>query len=589
MTKRSLFLQFFGPQVLVLLVSLGTVAIYAWYTGWVMRRDERLQIMYVQAELAAQAVFNEDGSSKPAAEIDRFCRAVQSEENVRFTVLAPDGRVIAETDANAAELPSHANRPEILEALRTGRGFSDRYSSTLHNNLFYAARAISRHGRIVGVVRVAIPRDALAHELAHTNRGVLLLIILTCMISALLSYVLARRVVRPVAGMCAGVARMGAGDLDTRLGIPSLPPLAELAHAINQTASRLQDEIRALAGERSLRERILASMQEGIVALDTRSRVIALNDAARRLLEIGERAAIGVPVCELVRRADLLTLVDDAADLSTERELQPLDGADTALWVRVSALRGPGDARIGTLVVVSDISHVRRLERVRQEFVANVSHELRTPITSIIGFAETLQDEKTPRDAATTERFLSIIRRQAGHLQTIVSDLLLLSRLEDQRSGLQKEPAPLAEIVRNAIEVCQPSAQARQVKVRVEIPAGLLVCSHAGLLEQALVNLVDNAIQYGGSGGRIEVAAEELPHNGGTRISVRDFGPGIAPEHLDRLFERFYRIDKGRSREAGGTGLGLSIVKHIAQAHGGTVAVASEAGKGSVFSIWLPG
>ncbi|MEI8242426.1 MAG: ATP-binding protein [bacterium] len=586
MIKRSLFLQFFGPQVLVLLVSLGTVAIYAWHTGWVVRRDERLQIMYVQAELAAQAVFNEDGSPKPAAEIDRFCRAVRAEEGVRFTVLDPGGRVIAETDANAAELPSHANRPEILEALRAGRGFSDRYSSTLHNNLFYAARSISRHGRIVGIVRVAIPRDALAHELSHANRGVFLLIVLTCLIAALLSYVLARRVVQPVAGMRAGVARIGAGDLDTRLAIPHLPPLAELAHAINQTAARLQGEIRALAEERRLRERILASMQEGVVALDTRSRVVAMNDAARRLLDIGDRPVAGVPVCELVRRAELLALVDAAADQSKESELRPLDGADAALWVRVSALRGPDDARIGTLVVLSDISHVRRLERVRQEFIANVSHELRTPITSIIGFAETLQDEKAPRDAATTERFLSIIRRQAGHLQTIVSDLLLLSRLEDQRSGLQKEPAPLAEIVRKAIDVCQPAARARQVQLCVETPSGLQVCVHAGLLEQALVNLVENAIQYGG--GRVQISAESLAGNGGTCIRVQDFGPGIAPEHVDRLFERFYRIDKGRSREVGGTGLGLAIVKHVAQAHGGSVAVASEAGKGSVFSIWLP-
>ena len=330
-------------------------------------------------------------------------------------------------------------------------------------------------------------------------------------------------------------------------------------------------------------------MTEGVLALDARNRVAAINDAARRQLGIADHpTVVGAPVYELVRRADVLSLVDAATEKTVECELLEPGATETALWARASALCGAGGVRIGTLVVLSDISHVRRLERVRQEFVANVSHELRTPITSIIGFAETLLEGKATHDPATTERFLSIIRRQAGHVQSIVTDLLLLSRLESQHGSLTKEPTPLAGIVGNAIEICQMHAQNRQVDVRMEVPAGMQVCVHAGLLEQALVNLIENAIQYGGGGGKVEIAAETIPNNGGARISVRDFGPGIAQSHIDRLFERFYRIDKGRSREQGGTGLGLSIVKHIAQVHGGSVAVASEVGKGSVFSIWLP-
>ncbi len=588
MMRRNLFLQFFGPQVLILFLSLGTVALYTWYTGWIVRREERLQVMYAQAELAAQAVFNEDGSAKPADEIDHFCRAVRAAEGLRLTVLNLDGHVIAETDANAAELPSHADRPEIQNALRTGFGYADRHSSTLHQNLFYAARAISRQGHIVGVVRVALPRNHLMHELTHANRGAFLLILLTCTVAALLSYFFSLRVVRPLAEMRASVAHIGAGDLNTRLTIPSLLPFAELARTINQTTDHLQGEIRALAEERSLRERILASMTEGVLALDARHQVIAMNDAARHQLSVGDRPVVGLPIHELVRNADVLSLVDTAADQTVERELLDPSKPETAIWARASALRGAGLARIGTLVVLSDISHVRRLERVRQEFVANVSHELRTPITSIIGFSETLLEGKTTQDQATTERFLSIIRRQAGQLQSIVTDLLLLSRMEGQQYGFAKELTPLTEIVTNAIEVCQRHAQKRQVEVHMEIPAGLQVCVHAGLIEQALVNLIDNAIQYGGSSGRVEIAAEAIPNSGGTRVSVRDFGPGIAAAHIDRLFERFYRIDKGRSRELGGTGLGLSIVKHVAQVHGGTVAVSSIVGQGSVFSIWLP-
>ena len=590
MIKRSLFLQFFGAQILILLASLGIVAIYAWHTGRVLRQQERLQVMYTQAELVAQAVFNEDGTPKPAAEIDRFCHAVRSEEGLRFTVITPDGRVLADTDANAVDMPSHADRPEIQEALRTSRGFSDRYSSTIHNHLFYAARTITRNHRIAGIVRVALPHDALIQELALANRGTFLLVLLTCLAAALLSYVLALRVVHPVAEMRASVARIGAGDLNRRLEIPHLPPLAELARSINQTTARLQNEIHALAEERSLREHILASMSEGVVALDTRNRVVAMNQAACRLLGFENRQTLGLPVHELIRRADFLSIVDAAATSSEAVERELLDPAqtDTTLGTRASALLGTDGNRIGTLIVLSDISRMRRLERVRQEFVANVSHELRTPITSISGFAETLLDNKVAQDPATTERFLKIIHRQAGYLQSIVTDLLFLSRLEGQNDGFEKETTPLAEIIANAIDVCRSRADAAHVAVQVDVPAGLQACVHAGLLEQALVNLIDNAIQYANSGHKVEITAEQLPNRGGTRIRVRDFGPGIAPAHIDRLFERFYRIDKGRSREVGGTGLGLSIVKHVALIHGGTVAVASEPGKGCVFSIWIP-
>jgi two-component system phosphate regulon sensor histidine kinase PhoR len=458
----------------------------------------------------------------------------------------------------------------------------------VHAHLFYAARSVTRQGRVVGVVRVAMPHEELVQDLALAGHGVGWLMLGTIVGAAALSYVLALRVVRPVAAMRASVVRIGAGELETRLALPHLPPLAELAHSINQTTERLQGELQALAHERNLRERILASMSEGVLATDLRGRVMVINAAARRQLGLGERPVDGVAVCEWMRRADVLALLEAATDGVVERELPDPAAPETALWARVTPLRDAAEVRIGTLVVLNDISHVRRLERVRQEFVANVSHELRTPITAIIGFAETLLDAKMKTDPATAERFLTIIRRQAGQLQSIITDLLLLSRLEGQRGEVEQSVQPLAGIVENAVENCQMLAQAQQVEVRRAIPAGVRVMAHAGLLEQALGNLIQNAIQYGGSGGRVEVIAEELPDQGGVRVQVRDFGPGIPAEHLDRIFERFYRVDKGRSRSHGGTGLGLSIVKHVAQVHHGNVAVASEPGKGCVFSLWLP-
>ena len=586
MFRHSLFAQFFGPQVLILLASLGAMAFYAWHAGWMAHRDERISAMYAQADLIARLVLHPDGTPLPTAE--EVCRAVHAEEKVRITLLAPDGTVIAESDADSANMQSHADRPEFVAALRDGQGWSERYSATLHARLFYAARAIRRDGRMVAVVRVAAPRAALRGEFASAGWNALLLLGFTALAAAGLSGILALRVIRPVSEMRTGVARIGGGDLDHRLAVPTLPPLAELAQAINLTTVRLREQLRALAEERGLRERILSSMSEGVVAVDARMRVVGLNESAARLLGLGDRPALGVLAHEVVRRADFLAMLDAAAesDEPVERELRGEEKG--ALWARATALRDAVGGRAGTLVVLNDLSRIRRLERIRQEFVANVSHELRTPITSIIGFVETLLDGAM-REPETAERFLRIVQRQANQLQSLVYDLLVLSRLENLAGGsLEKDRVPLAGIVGNAIEVCRARASARQVEVLVRIPSDLCVDAHAGLLEQALINLAENAIQYGGSGGKMEVTAE-MQVGGDVRICVRDYGPGIAPEHMDRLFERFYRIDKGRSRDAGGTGLGLAIVKHIALVHGGTVAVASEVGKGSVFSIWLPG
>lgn len=580
--RPSLFLQFFGPQLLVLLLSLGAVVGYAWHAGWIVQRDERLRAMYLQADLVARLAIDEAGGIRSAADVQALWQTVRAEPGLRITIVHPDGRVLADSDADAAAMASHADRPEIVAALATGRGWSERYSATLHCRLLYAARAIQRGGRTVAVVRVAARRDALAADFSRAHNSPLLLIALTCLAAALLSYLLARQVVRAVSDMRAGVARIGGGVLEHRLALPPLPPLADLASAINQTAARLQEQILALARERSLRERILSGMSEGVVALDSRRQIVSVNDAARRLLALPAGDIAGTPIHLHVRHPDFLLLADaaGATESRIERELE----GDNALWASAAPLRDPDGRRTGTLIVISDLSRVRRLERIRQEFVQNVSHELRTPITSIIGFVETLQDGAW-QEPATAERFLKIIRRQAGQLQSIVTDLLALSRLESQNGTLAREWTPLADIIANAVEVCQARAQARQVEVQTMVPAGLQVHAHAGLLEQAVMNLVDNAIQYGG--GKVDVVAEAGAKSG-VHIRVLDQGPGISPEHIDRLFERFYRIDKGRSREAGGTGLGLAIVKHIALLHGGTATVSSALGKGSVFTIWLP-
>jgi len=283
----------------------------------------------------------------------------------------------------------------------------------------------------------------------------------------------------------------------------------------------------------------------------------------------------------------LLSLIDES-----ERQNDPVEREMTVgeaiLNLRATALKDVAGCRVGTLVVLSDVTLLRKLETVRQDFVANVSHELRTPITSVKGFAETLLDGAM-NDPATTERFLKIIVRQANQLETIIRDLLDLSRLEQSSSqNLERQMTPLAGVLKSAMELCQSRAVERGVSLSLVCEENLSAVVHAGLIEQAIVNLIDNAIKYGASGERSQVDVVARREGTCVCISVRDHGNGIEQKHLERLFERFYRVDKGRSRDLGGTGLGLAIVKHIVLIHKGTVAVDSEVGKGSTFTVRLP-
>jgi two-component system phosphate regulon sensor histidine kinase PhoR len=402
-----------------------------------------------------------------------------------------------------------------------------------------------------------------------------------------ISYGAALRIVGPVSELQSGLTRLGGGELSLRLEIPPVPHLAELARSINQTVDRLQKYIQALNEERNLRTLILNNMTRGVIAIDTHHAIMDLNEAARGLLNLHAAASEGARIGEVTRYPELLSLIDasEKSDDPVEREMV---SGERVLNVRATALKDVAGHRIGSLLVLSDVTLLRKLETVRQDFVANVSHELRTPITSVKGFAETLLDGAI-HDPATAERFLKIIVRQATQLESIIRDLLELSRLEQNSAQtLDRQRTPVAGILKNALELCQSRAAERGVALSLNCEEGLTAVVHAGLMEQAVVNLIDNAIKYGanGEGARVDIAAAREASC--VHISVRDYGNGIERSHLERLFERFYRVDKGRSRELGGTGLGLAIVKHIVLIHKGTVDVESEIGKGSTFTIRLP-
>src|SRR5499427_3263589 len=412
--------------------------------------------------------------------------------------------------------------------------------------------------------------------------------VLICLAAALGLFT-SRRISQPLQDMRRGAERFAAGDFYHRLTIPDTIELASLAITLNRMAAQLAEQIAVITQQRNEQEAILESMREGVLALDTQERVITVNRAAEALLGVVATQAKGHTIQEVVRNVALQRLLVAAVHSPepTTADIVLRGAGERFLQATATALRDAQGRDMGVLVVLNDVTQLRRLENIRRDFVSNVSHELKTPITSIKGFVETLRDGAIEQ-REHAERFLGIIAPHAERLHAIIEDLLALSRLEqgDESYDIPRSETSLLDVVQVAILDCAAKAEAQRVTVVPACAVALRATVNAPLLEQAIVNLLENAITYSNPDSCVWVSARQ--HDDMLVIDVRDQGVGIPHDHLDRIFERFYRVDKARSRERGGTGLGLAIVKHIAQVHGGQVSVTSTVGQGSTFTLRIP-
>ena len=438
-------------------------------------------------------------------------------------------------------------------------------------------------------VRATTDTAAADRELARAQRGLLLGCLAAAAAAAAAGLLLARRITRPLEELAAGAARLAGGDFQAPLPAGDRAETAALSGALERLREQLVERGLTIGRQGTQQEAVLGSMIEGVLAIDARQRVLGINHAAAELLGVDVERAIRRPLQEVVRNPDLRRFALTAIDCreAVEDDLVLHGDRDRTIRLRGTALRDPSGEG-GAVIVLNDVTDVQRLETIRRDFVANVSHELKTPVSSIKGFVETLLDGAV-EDPTDARRFLGIVARQADRLAAIIEDLLALSRIE-QREGagtLPVERSPLAAVLRAAAADCGPRAVDRSVRLEIACPEGLEADVNPPLLEQAVINLVDNAIKHSDAGDAVMLAGH-ADDEGQILIRVRDEGCGIAAEHLPRLFERFYRVDKARSRRLGGTGLGLSIVKHIVQAHGGSVSVDSVPGVGSTFTIRLP-
>jgi two-component system phosphate regulon sensor histidine kinase PhoR len=588
MRRRRLLWKLYPSYVVIILISIVTVGIYVSTTlkSFYLRKtadDLEIEARLIVGEVSA--TFSKENRKS----LDALCKTLGKAASTRITLILTSGEVVGDSEEDPRTMENHADRQEIKEALAGQTGISTRYSVTLQKEMMYVAIPVKKKGGIVGAVRVSIPIIAIDTALRAIYGKIALFGAFMIILTAVISLFIAQRISQPIGELKRGAQRFAQGDLAHRLFVTGPRELGELTEALNKMALQLDEKIRMITEQRNELEAILSAMQEGVLACDIDERIITLNQAAGTLLGVDLSAAKGHAVQEAIRNADLQRFIGRILLEQRDSEVEiVLHGPEKkVLQVIGTALHDSDDENIGALVVLNDITRLRHLENIRREFVANVSHELKTPITSIKGYVETLQ-EGAIDDKKNARKFVEIIFKQADLLNMLVDDLLSLSKIEQgaERGEVQLSREPVRRIIEAAISAYRAKASERRIRVTLHCREEIVVKANTRLLEQAIGNLLDNAIKYSEPGGSVEIDVTQSKAE--VTITVNDHGGGIAPEHLPRLFERFYRVDKGRSRELGGTGLGLAIVKHIVQAHGGDVTVESAPGKGSAFTIHLP-
>jgi two-component system phosphate regulon sensor histidine kinase PhoR len=507
---------------------------------------------------------------------------------LRTTLIAQNGAVLADSDV-AGPLTNHADRPEVAAPLGESTAV-ERRSATTGKVSRYLARALHDEGRPLGWMRVAADVESLADARSGVHTSILTFGAVALLLGAGASWWLARGLARPLENLEADASRLAAGDLELRVRAGGPAEVRRLAEGLDRMAGDLRQRLESQRRARVEVETILASMQEGVVAVDAEERVLLMNESAARLLGLGARLEGGTALWERLRfpelESALRAVLSGRSSWHGDAPSPNQDGRMLSLSVARVAHGEGGQPWFGAVALLSDVTAIRRLEQVRIDFVANVSHELRTPLAAVMGALETLADPE--QEPETRARFLDIANRNAARLQAIVSDLLDLSSIEAEGDRMALEPVRADAPLRTAAGALAGAAESKGLRLELppQTPEPVWVRGNAQRLEQVFTNLLENAIKYTPKGGRVvarmRVGQKEV------HVDVEDSGVGIPASALPRVFERFYRVDRSRSREMGGTGLGLAIVKHVVRAHGGTVSVRSEEGRGSTFSVSLP-
>jgi len=591
--RRKVILGALASMVAGLAVA-GVLAVRSVEQHELARTAETLE---ARTALVASALEPHLPSAGPA--LQRIVRELSRQGNARITVIGTDGLVAADSDtpdAALANLENHGARPEVVQALQVGRGMDNRLSQTTGQRMFYFARLVNLSPSSQVVLRLSLPLTVLEERSSDLKRGVGVAFAIAFIVSMICSVFIARGITRPLSEIAVAARRLADGALGHRIRLVSHDEIGVLAQTLNTMADQLESKIQQVTEDRSQLLAILSSMVEGIMVLDGAGRVLQVNPAWERIFSVRNDEAKGRPYREMIKHPELASLTAEVLQkheaLSGEITLSP-----TRRTLRVEASPVPGEEggnKPCVVVVFYDITALRRLEQIRKDFVANVSHELRTPLTSIKGYVEALLDggKDDPRAA---EQYLEIVRKQSDRLNLLLDDLLQLAQIESGQIALRQDLVRVDTVFERTMTVMKPLADKKGHALTVAVPDDLPpILGDEERLVQLLTNLLDNAVKYTPAKGAIVVAARRLPRRpsdprqGMIELSVTDTGMGIPESDRPRVFERFYRVDKARSRELGGTGLGLAIVRHIAEGHGGRVWAEGTLPSGSRFMVTLP-
>ncbi len=566
--RSRIFLKLFLAALVIIAACTLTLDVLIRHSWENMLRGEIETSLRQKTQMFATRV-----ESSPPSSLSEITTQAARAADARVTVIDSSGKVLADSEADAAKMENHSTRPEFVSALHGQVGSSTRLSKTIGTGLLYVAVPIPG-----GAVRMAYPLSSIVQANKSIRRDLLEGSGIAALAAMLLAFIATQSIGRRLMRITDFAERVAAGDLTARIEEESADEIAHVASALDKTARKLEDGFRALDNSRQTLEALLNSMQEAVLAVDQEGRVLWANQRMERLLPSGIR--LGAPLVQSVRDPEILRSVEHALarrDVTTAHAAKIFSGR----VFDVTAAPMPGG---GAVAVLHDQTDIERVEKTRRDFIANVSHELRTPLTSIQGYSETLLDHNNVPEHV--REFIEIIRKNATRMSHLTEDLLVLARVESGERDFNFQLVTAQELLDDAVQTFQDLATSQGVDISVMNMASSPVSVDRDAIHQVLSNLIDNALKYGDGGKKILVGAGETEE--GVQFYVRDFGGGIPSEHLPRLFERFYRVDKARSRESGGTGLGLAIAKHVIRAHGGTIKAESELNHGSVFYFTLP-
>jgi len=582
MKRRPLFLQLFytympltlsGLFVLVLLVNQFIREFYYSETKKDLKSRVELIGKYIENSHSKHSIQSLAIESGNAA-------------NIRVTIIDSSGLVLGDSHENPNDMDNHGTRPEVMDAIQHGIGNTIRYSQTIGENLMYYAIPITSDG-MPQVIRVSVSLNSLDDTLQALQNKIIFFGLAVAFGLLLLSYLFSRQIAKPLEDMKSAAEQFSKEDLSKPVPVPNTKELASLAESLNAMASNLSNRLKTITDERNEREAILSSMREGVIAIGQNRAIISINDAACDYLELNKEIVIGQPVDGLIRDSGFVNFVNRLLESKEmiETEIRINRNKDRFFWVKGNTLTFASNTG-GVLVVMNDMTHQKQLEKIRQDFVANVSHELKTPITSMIGYMEILDSgTATPEQS---KGFIEKVFNQTSRLNAIVDDLLKLSRIEAQEEGEMIEliHQPLFPILSSAVEDVKSAYPMENENVKLNCSTEIHVNADAQLLREAISNLLNNALKYGSKISNIKLSG--VSDENQVTISVTNSGNPIPEKYKKRIFQRFYRIDKSRSRDAGGTGLGLAIVKHIVLVHGGKVWVENLPEAKTRFKITIP-